>query len=76
MGDSTNIPVGWMCTLLSELGGGVGFSGWPDGEDDLARKNRRAQHVLIKYDSKDRLGWGEDVVLLAGWLMKICLWAG
>ena len=48
------------------------FSGWPDGEEDWARKKRRAQHVLIKYDSKDQLGWGEDVVLLAGWLMKIC----
>ena len=31
---------------------------------------------MIKKDLNNRLGWGEDVVLLAGWRMKICFWAG
>lgn len=75
-GDSTNIPFGWICMLLSELGRGRGFASWQDIEKDWARNNRRAQHVLIKKDLNNRLGWGEDVVLLAGWRMKICFWAG
>ena len=29
------------------------------------------KHTVDWKDSRDLLGWGEDVVLLAGWLMKI-----
>ena len=38
--DSKNIP-GRMCNLISELVGGLGFTGWPDGEENCARKNWR-----------------------------------